>query len=197
MSENERRLFEILRANSFQRGDFLLASGDRSNYYMDGKMTQVSPEGAYLIGEVIRERTADIEFDAIGGLEAGAIPLTTAAVISYFHAGRKIEGFWVRDGEKKHGTKKLIEGRLNPGNRVVIVEDVVTRGNSAQKAIVAVRAIGCEVVRVFAVVDRLQGAAKLYREMGIADYQSAFTIRDFGIEIADVSDLPAIGVTAI
>lgn len=188
MSDNERRLFEILRDNSFQFGDFRLASGDRSTYYIDGKMTEVSPEGAYLIGEVIRERTADIAFDAIGGLEAGAIPLTAAAVIAYFHDGRPIEGFWVRDGEKKHGTKKLIEGRLKPGSRVVIVDDVVTRGNSAQKAIVAVRGIGCEVVRVLAIVDRLQGAAKLYREMGLADYQRVFTIRDFGVEVVDASE---------
>ena len=178
MSENERRLLEILQEQSFKRGQFRLASGDESTYYIDGKLTQVSPEGAYLIGEVIREQTADIAFDAIGGLEAGAIPLTTSAVISYFHHSRPIEGFWVRDKEKAHGTKKLVEGRLRKNSRVVILDDVVTRGSSALKAVQAVREIGCEVVRVLALVDRLQGAAKLYREHQIADYRTIFTIRD-------------------
>src|SRR5215510_11325490 len=130
MSDNERLLLQVLETRSFKLGTFRLASGDTSTYYIDGKMTEVNGEGAYLIGEVLRERTEDLDFHALGGLEAGAIPLTTAAVISYHRAGRSIEGFWVRDKEKAHGTKKLVEGGLVPNSRVVIVEDVVTRGTS-------------------------------------------------------------------
>ena len=189
MNSIERRLLEIFQQQSFKRGQFRLASGDESTYYIDGKMTQVSPEGAYLIGEVIQQHTADIQFDGIGGLEAGAIPLTTSAVISFFHHKRAIEGFWVRDREKSHGTKKLVEGRVQPGAKVVILDDVVTRGNSALKAIHAVREIGCEVVRVLALIDRLQGAAKLYREHNIPDYRTVFTIRDFGVEVDDPSQI--------
>ncbi|MBX9626857.1 MAG: orotate phosphoribosyltransferase [Gemmataceae bacterium] len=191
MSDFKHRLHHLLATRSLDtRGPFKLASGDVSSYYFDGKMTEVSPEGAYLIGEVIRDYTADIEFAAVGGLEAGAIPLTTAAVIAYYRTGRQIEGFWVRDAVKSHGTRKLIEGALKPGSRVVIVDDVVTRGESALKAIRAVREKGCEVARVLALVDRLKGARDLYAREGIEDYQTVFTVEDFGVA-TDVVPGPA------
>src|SRR5207248_839536 len=119
--------------------------------------------------------------DAIGGLQVGAIPLVTAAVISYRNHGRPIEGFWVRDEVKSHGTQKQIEGGLRPGMRVAIVDDVFTKGGSALKAVEAVRELGCEVVLVLAIVDRLQGAEQLFLEKGIKNYQSLFTIRDLGV----------------
>src|ERR1700730_17803745 len=143
MSEAERHLFRLLQQRSFARGEFRLASGDTSDYYIDGKMTEVYSAGAYLIGEVLYERTKDFTFDALGGLEVGAVPLTTAAVISYHQHGRQMEGFWVRDAAKAHGTKKLIEGNLKPHSRVVVVDDVVTRGSSTVKAVEQVRKIGC------------------------------------------------------
>jgi orotate phosphoribosyltransferase len=142
-------------------------------------MSAVFSEGAYLIGEVLYERTKDLGIGAIGGLEVGAVPLTTAAVIGYHLHGKKIEGFWVRNKEKTHGTKKLIEGNLQPGMRVAVVDDVFTKGESALKAAKAVMEISCEVVLVLALVDRLQGAAELFRGEGIANYQSVFTICDF------------------
>ncbi len=115
------------------------------------------------------------------------MPLTTAAVISHHHHGRKMEGFWVRDKEKGHGTRKIVEGNLKDGARVVIVDDVITRGNSAVKAIKEVQAKGCAVVLVLTLVDRLQGADELFLEEGVRNYQSIFTIRDFGVE-ADASE---------
>lgn len=181
MSEAETQLLQLLKDRSFQWGTFLLASGDVSSYYIDGKMTEVFSEGAYLIGEVLYERTSGLQVDAIGGLEVGAVPLTTAALISYHLHGRRMEGFWVRDKVKNHGTQKLVEGRLEPSSRVVIVDDVITRGSSSVKAAEAVRAIGCEVVQVLALVDRLQGAGELFKQRGIVNYQSVFTIRDFGV----------------
>ena len=114
MSEAETQLLQLLKDRSFQWGTFLLASGDVSSYYIDGKMTEVFSEGAYLIGEVLYERTSGLQVDAIGGLEVGAVPLTTAALISYHLHGRRMEGFWVRDKVKNHGTQKLVEGRLEP-----------------------------------------------------------------------------------
>jgi orotate phosphoribosyltransferase len=182
MTPSEKKLLDLIAQRSFKRGSFRLASGDMSSYYIDGKMSQVFSEGAYLIGEVLYERTKDLAFDAIGGLEVGAVPLTTAAVIFYHTHGRKMEGFWVRDVTKQHGTKKLIEGGLKPGQRVVIVDDVITRGESSLKAIKAVREIGCEVVQVFSIVDRLKGAAELFAKEGVTNYQSVFTIRDLGVE---------------
>src|SRR5690242_10543622 len=101
MTAAERQLLEILKGRSFKRGKFRLASGGVSDYYIDGKMTEVYSEAVPLIGEVLYERTKDLkDIDAIGGLEVGAVPLTTAAVFSYHLHGRKIEGFWVRSEVK-------------------------------------------------------------------------------------------------
>src|SRR5215208_4178006 len=121
MLEIERKLLAVIENRAFKRGSFRLASGDTSTYYIDGKMIEVFSESAYLIGEVLYERTKDLRFDAIGGLEVGAVPLTTAAVISYHRHERSMEGFWVRDAVKTHGTQKIIEGGLKPGSRVVIL----------------------------------------------------------------------------
>ncbi|HTU23641.1 MAG TPA: orotate phosphoribosyltransferase [Gemmataceae bacterium] len=183
MTATETKLFQLLRDRSFQRGTFRLASGAMSDYYIDGKMVQVFSESAHLIGEVLYERTKDLSVDALGGLEIGAVPLTTAAVISYHLHGRTMEGFWVRDRAKSHGTRKVVEGNLKPGTRVAIVDDVITTGGSSIKAIKEVREMGCEVVVVLALVDRLQGAAKSFQDEGIANYQAVFTIRDFGVEV--------------
>lgn len=182
MSENEAKLLKLFQERSFRRGGpFTLASGEVSDYYIDGRMTAVFSAGAHLIGEVLCERTKELNIDAIGGMAVGAVPLTTATVISYHTHGQSMEGFWVRDKTKEHGTQKLIEGNLKPGMRVAIVEDVSTKGTSALKAVEAVKEAGCEVVLVLAIVDRLRGASELFREKGIANYQSVFTIRDFGI----------------
>jgi orotate phosphoribosyltransferase len=178
MSLSETRLLQLLRERSYREGTFQLASGDTSSFYIDGKMTEVFSQGASLIGEVLYERTKDLRFEAIGGLESGAIPLATAAVMAYDRHGRTLEGFWVRDAAKSHGTKKLIEGKLAEGSRVVIVDDVVTKGNSVMKAIEAVKEIGCEIARVVTIVDRLAGTAELLQKAGITDYQSVFTIND-------------------
>jgi orotate phosphoribosyltransferase len=187
MSEAEKQLLQLLKDRSFKLGTFRLASGDTSTYYIDGKMTEVFSRGASLIGEILYERTKELAFDAIGGLEVGAVPLTTAAVISYHQHGREMEGFWVRDAVKGHGTQKIIEGNLRERSRVVIVEDVVTRGTSVVKAVKEVRAIGCEVVMVLTLVDRLCGAEQLFREHGVTEYQPVFTIRDLGVEVDALS----------
>jgi orotate phosphoribosyltransferase len=181
MSAAESQLLGLLKERSFRRGTFRLASGGVSDYYIDGKMTEVFSEAAHLIGEILYERTQGLSIDAIGGLEVGAVPLTTAAVISYHLHGRKMEGFWVRDKVKDHGTQKLIEGNLRPGARVVILEDVTTRGSSAVKAIQEVKAHNCEVVLVLTLVDRLQGARELLRQEGVENFQAVYTIRDFGV----------------
>src|SRR5262249_8353973 len=154
-------LLELLKERSFRRArgePFRLASGEVSDYFIDGKMTAVHSEGAFLIGEVLYERTRDVEFSAIGGLQVGAVPLAAAAVIACHRHGRPMEGFWVREEVKTHGTQKSIEGGLRKGARVVVLDDVFTKGGSAMKAVEAVREAGCEVVLVLALVDRLQGA---------------------------------------
>jgi orotate phosphoribosyltransferase len=183
MTAAETRLFQLLKDRSFKRGTFRLSSGAMSDYYIDGKMSEVFSEAAHLIGEVLYERTKDLKIDAIGGLEIGAVPLATAAVISYHLHGRPMEGFWVRDKVKSHGTQKAVEGNLKPGAHVVVVDDVITTGGSVLKAAREVRDMGCEVVLALALVDRLQGAEKLFKAEGITNYDSVFTIRDFGVGV--------------
>ena len=187
MTDAEQQLLELLTERSFQKGNFKLASGAISNYYIDGRMSEVFSRGSYLIGQVLYEWTKDLKFDAIGGLEVGAVPLTTAVVMHYHLNGRTLEGFWVRDKQKTHGMRKLIEGGVKPGNRVIVVDDVITSGGSAVKAVEAVREMGCEVFQVLSLVDRLQGAAKAFRGIGIP-FRSIFNIRDFGIDVPDEID---------
>ena len=182
MTDTEKQLLALLKQRSFKEGTFKLASGAVSNYYIDGKMSAVHGKGAYLIGQVLYEWTKDLEFDAFGGLEVGAVPLTTAAAIHYHLNGREFEGFWVRDKQKAHGTRKLVEGGVKSGDRVLIIDDVITSGMSALKAVEAVREIGCEVVMVLALVDRLQGAEQAFRAAGV-EFRSIFSIRDFGIHV--------------
>ena len=186
MSDAERDLLELLKARSFKTGTFTLASGATSNYYIDGRLTAVHSAGAFLIGRVLFEHTKDLAIDAIGGMAVGAVPLTTAAVTHYHLNGRAIDGFWVRDKAKEHGAKKQVEGGLKPGARVLILDDVITTGGSSVKAIDAVQELGCTVVRVVALVDRLQGAAATFAARGL-QYTSVFTIRDFGVDVPDAT----------
>lgn len=189
MTDAEQQLLKLLKERSFRRAPqgelFTLASGAKSEYFIDGKMTAVSSDGAYLIGQVLYEWTKDLGIDAIGGLQVGAVPLVTAAVLSYRLHDHPIEGFWVREEAKNHGTKKLIEGGLKKGMRVAIVDDVFTKGGSALKAALAAREFGCEVALVLALVDRLQGARALFHANGIENYDRVFTIRQFGIDVPD------------
>jgi orotate phosphoribosyltransferase len=183
MSEIETQLLRLLKQRSFALGTFRLASGDSSSYYIDGRTTEVFSAGAHLIGEVLYEHSKDFELDAMGGPEVGAVPLTTAAVISYHLHGRSMEGFWVRNQVKGHGTQKLIEGKIQQGWRVAILDDVVTRGSSVVRAIQEVQRAGAEVVLVLCLVDRLCGAQQLIREQGRVNYRPVFTIRDFGVQV--------------
>lgn len=183
MTNIESQLLNLLKERSFERGRFVLASGDVSDYYIDARTSAVFSEAAALIGENIYERTKDLGIDAIGGLAVGAVPLATAAVISYHLHQKTMDGFWVRDEVKAHGKKRIIEGNLKPGASVVIVDDVFTKGTSALKAVKAVQERGCEVRMVLAIVDRLQGAKELFHKEGITNYQSIFTIRDFGVKV--------------
>jgi orotate phosphoribosyltransferase len=182
MSEAEKDLLNLLKERAFRRGTFQLASGDTSAYYIDGKSIEVFSRGAYLIGEVLYGRTRNLNIRGMGGLEVGAIPLTTAAAVAYQRHGLELEGFWVRDQAKDHGTKKRIEGKLEPGSRVVVVDDVITRGTSSLKAVQEARNAGAQVVRVLALVDRLQGARELFENQHDLPFEAVFTIRDFGID---------------
>lgn len=140
---------------AFKTGDFVLSSGKRSNFYIDCRKITLHPQGARLIARVILDKIKGLKVDAIGGLTLGADPITGAVV-----ALSDIPGFIVRKKEKEHGTKQKIEGFIEPGWSVVVVEDVATTGASALQAISAVEAAGARVVKVIPVVDREEGAAE-------------------------------------
>lgn len=183
MNDAETQLLALLKERSFKTGTFKLASGAESSYYIDGRTSAVNSKGAFLIGRALYEKLKNLNFDALGGLEVGAVPLTAAVVMHYHLNQRAMEGFWVRDKAKAHGMRKLIEGAaLTPGARVIILDDVLTTGGSALKAVEAVQDVGCKVVKVVALVDRLQGARQLFEENGI-EFDPIFTIEDFGVRV--------------
>src|SRR5438105_15603437 len=109
MSDAEKRLFALFRDRCYkQGGQYVLSSGAKSDYYFDAKMAVLSSEGTVLIGEILYERTKNLGLDAIGGLVIGAVPLTAAAIYTYLRHDQQIEGFFVRDEAKGHGTRKAI-----------------------------------------------------------------------------------------
>ena len=175
------RLRNIIAERSVCRGDFKLASGGKSNLFFDMKMTLLDPEGADLAADLILEALAADPVDAVGGLVIGACPIVSAlSVKSLGRAGAPHSFFYVRKEPKERGTKKLIEGNLEEGSKVAVVEDVATEGNSALRAVAAVRELGCTVKTVVTVVDRLQGARENLAGHGVG-LVSLFTRNDFPV----------------
>ena len=158
MSERD-RLLALLLERSFRTGDFVLASGARSGYYIDCRTTTTHAEGQALVGRLGLEllRTAGLAPDAVGGLTMGADPVSYAMAHASWLAGAPVHAFSVRKQPKDHGTGKRVEGCFASGSRVVVVEDVITSGKSALQACDAVEAEGGTVLGVIALVDREGG----------------------------------------
>lgn len=169
------RLLALLTERSFERREVTLASGKRSNFYIDTKQTTLDAEGAVLVGRLLfheiqrRERENQVRYDGVGGLTLGADPIATAVSMTSALAGAPIPAFIVRKEPKGHGTGAYIEGmkNLEPGARVVIVEDVVTTGGSAEKAIQRARDAGFVVDVVFGLVDRLEGGRQALERLDV------------------------------
>lgn len=172
------RLLELFKSRAVAFGDFTLASGKKSNYYINSKKALFHGEAISLLSELLYEATRDLDIQAIGGLEVGAIPMATAAVLRFQKAGKTLEGFFVRKQVKDHGSKERLEGQVQAGDRVAIVDDVLTTGESVVQAIEAVEARGAKVERVVCIVDRLQGARE---RLAGYDFRPLFTIQDLGI----------------
>ncbi|OGC21504.1 orotate phosphoribosyltransferase [candidate division WOR-1 bacterium RIFOXYB2_FULL_42_35] len=153
MKEQLKKL--LFETGAVKTGDFTLSSGKKSNFYVDCRKVTLHPQGAKLIGKIILEKIKDLKVDAIGGLTLGADPITSAVVTL-----GNVPGFIVRKKAKEHGTQQKIEGIIEKGFDVVIVEDVATTGASALQAIEAVEAFGAKVIKVISVVDREEGAAE-------------------------------------
>jgi orotate phosphoribosyltransferase len=179
MEEDRKRLKELFLNRAVSFGSFTLASGKTSSYYINSKKVLFCSEAVSLLGDLLYSATSDLDIQAIGGLEVGAIPMAAAAALSYHRAGRSIEGFFVRKQAKGHGSQSRVEGLVNPGDRVAVIDDVLTTGGSVLQAIEAIEQLGASVLRVVCIVDRLQGASEALANY---DFRPILTIRDLGIQ---------------
>src|SRR6476646_975782 len=175
------RLIELFRQRALKFGTFTLASGKQASYYLDGKQITLHSEGLRLVSEGLLEILRGVDFQAIGGMSIGADPIIGGVLTAAGMKGRDLLGFLVRKEPKGHGTQRYIEGPVQPGMKVVIVDDVVTTGGSSLLAIDRIQEFGCEVVQVVAIVDRMEGGAANFAALGLS-LRSLLTIRDFGIE---------------
>jgi orotate phosphoribosyltransferase len=162
-------LIDLLAERSAKRGQFTLASGRQSTLYIDARLTTMSPDGLALIGPAGLSAIEGAAWapTAVGGLTLGADPVSYAIAYASALAGRPLRAFTVRKEAKAHGTGKLIEGPFRAGDRVVVIEDVITTGGSALRAVEAVRAAGGIVVGVLALVDREEGGREAIEAAGL------------------------------
>ncbi|MDP2831082.1 MAG: orotate phosphoribosyltransferase [Candidatus Omnitrophota bacterium] len=175
------RLFNLLNQEALKRGKFVLSSGKESNYYLDGRIITLSPEGAYLVAGIILEMIKGQALDAIGGPTLGADPIVGAlAALSYIHK-QPIKTFIVRKQAKEHGTQRQVEGpELKKGDHVILIDDVATSGKAILEAKQALDRIGVIAQKAIVIVDRNQGAAENLAKAGLK-LDSIFKIADFGL----------------
>ncbi|HEX9610714.1 MAG TPA: orotate phosphoribosyltransferase [Gemmatimonadales bacterium] len=172
----------LLLERSVSRGSFVLASGRRSSFYVDARRTTMTAEGLELIGELGLDRLAHRGWTprATGGLTLGADPVAYAIALAARRRRLAVDAFTVRKQSKAHGTGQRIEGCFEPGMAVVVVEDVITTGASAQEAIVTVESAGGRVLGVLAVVDREEGGRDTLERLGFT-VEALVTAGDLGL----------------
>ena len=187
--EYRSRLLELIRRQAVRFGQVQLSKAGQSDYYIDCRRVTTHPEGAFLVGEVILDMLEDQAVDAIGGPTLGADPIVGAVCYASHCRNRPLPGFIVRKEAKKHGLQKMIEGHLAPGDRAVVVEDVLTSGGSVLEAIGHIEEAGAKVVRVIGIVDRRQGAREAIEGRGYR-FTPIFTRDDLRIEELRAERLP-------
>lgn len=174
-------LLNILKEKALEFGEYKLSSGVSSAYYIDGRRVTLNSKGTYLTATLFLEALRNDKFDAIGGPSVGADPIVGAISALSYSQGRAVDAFIVRKHPKMHGKGQWIEGPLEAGSKVVIVDDVSTTGESILDAIKRVEEIGCKVVKVVVLVERLEGGArKKLKEHGY-DLTAIFTSKDLGV----------------
>ncbi|MBD0263195.1 MAG: orotate phosphoribosyltransferase [Tolypothrix sp. Co-bin9] len=171
------QLLDLFCRLAYQEGDFILSSGQASSYYINGKQVTLNAQGALAIGRILLSRLPE-DTQAVAGLTLGADPIVTAVSVVSAYENRPIPALIIRKEAKGHGTKAYIEGPTLPENaNVVVLEDVVTTGRSAMKAVERLRDAGYTVNLVISLIDRLQGGAEFYQSVGLK-FQAVFTIED-------------------
>lgn len=174
------QLIELIRQKALEFGDFTLASGQRANFYLDCRKLTLDAEASVVVADAMLRELESQWPDAVGGMAVGAVPLATAILTRAGGQRRQLRGFFVRKEPKAHGKGQQVEGPVQPGESVVIVEDVVTSGGSSVLAIQACHDFGLHVLRVLAIVDRQAGGEQKFREMGIP-FTALVCLDDLGI----------------
>ncbi|MBW4539158.1 MAG: orotate phosphoribosyltransferase [Myxacorys chilensis ATA2-1-KO14] len=177
LAELREKLLDLFCEVAYREGDFLLSSGQRSTYYINGKQVTLHPQGALGVGRILLTLVPE-DAIAVAGLTLGADPIVTATSVVAAYEARSLTALIVRKEAKGHGTQAYIEGPTLPeGSRVVVLEDVVTTGQSAMKAVERLHEAGYQVDQVISLVDRQQGGAEFYQQQGLK-FQAVFTIED-------------------
>ncbi|HTN44418.1 MAG TPA: orotate phosphoribosyltransferase [Nitrospiria bacterium] len=179
-SSDRDQLRDLLFRESFRCSDravFKLTSGQMSRYYVDCKKVTLDPKGAALIGRLVFERIKPLHPQGVGGLTLGADPIAVAVALTSHLEGQPVPAFIIRKEPKGHGSRAWIEGNLPEGAGVVVVEDVVTTGGSTLKAIERLKAHGCKILKVVALVDRQEGGREKIEASGYL-LESLFTVDD-------------------
>lgn len=177
MAALRQQLLDLFCKLAYQSGDFVLSSGQRSSYYINGKQVTLHPQGALAIGRILLSMLpADTQ--AVAGLTLGADPIVSAVSVVSAYENRPIPALIIRKEAKGHGTKAYIEGpNLPEGAKIVVLEDVVTTGQSAMKAVERLRGAGYSVEQVISLVDREQGGAEFYQSVGLK-FEAVFSIQE-------------------
>ncbi|MFH0855523.1 MAG: orotate phosphoribosyltransferase [Candidatus Omnitrophota bacterium] len=181
LKELKSKLLALLNKEALKRGDFLLSGGKRSNYYLDGRVITLTPEGAYLTASILLELIKDSKVDALGGPTLGADPIVGAVAALSHIKNIPLKTFIVRKTAKGHGAGRQIEGpELPRGSRVILVDDVATTGTALLEAKQALDRAGVIAETAFVIVDRCEGAKENLAKEGL-ELESIFTIKDFGL----------------
>ena len=177
LAELRQILLDLLCTKAYKEGDFTLSSGQKSSYYINGKLVTLDPIGAIALGRLLLQELAPATA-AVAGLTLGADPMVSAISMMSAYGDAPIPGLIIRKEAKGHGTQVYIEGPLPPvGSTIAVIEDVVTTGQSALKAVSRLQDAGYQVNQVLALVDREQGGAALYQSVGL-DFKALFAIPD-------------------
>ncbi len=168
MNANDRNeLLAMLARESYFERELTLASGRASNYYVDCKRTLYLPRGAHLAGELMLALVSAERIGQIGGMAAGALPVTDAIVGAAWRHGYDLTGFFVRKEMKDHGLQQQIEGAFRTDRLTAVIDDTITTGGSSLQAVAAMRAAGAQVTHAFALVERGEGAAQAFAAAGL------------------------------
>jgi orotate phosphoribosyltransferase len=178
-------LLDLFCQVAYQEGEFTLTSGQRSTYYINSKQVTLHPQGGTAVGRILLSMLPKDTL-SVAGLTLGADPIVTATSVVAVYEGRSLTPLIVRKEAKGHGTQAYIEGpTLPPNSSVVVLEDVVTTGKSALKAVERLRQAGYQVNAIIALVDRHQGGAELYAQEGL-NFQTVFSIEDLQTRWAEL-----------